>query len=339
MRAQHNEACGAPDASVSLPVMTSEPPRATPGDWPAEPLYARRIETVQVNIGLTCDRACHHCHVESSPQRTEQMTWPTMKLVLDAAKRAGASTLDITGGAPEMNPNFWRFVRAARESGLHVIVRTNLTIMRREGYRDSPRLYRDQRVHLVASLPCYLEQNVDRQRGTHAYTDSITVLRALNALGYGKRTDLPLDLVYNPLGPALPPEQPRLEADYRRELGERYGIVFTRLLTITNMPIGRFLHDLRRDGREADYWRKLAAAYNADTLDHLMCRGQIHVSWDGTLHDCDFNYALGMTTRAPAPRHIRDFDAAQLRQRRIHTAPHCLGCTAGTGSSCGGALL
>lgn len=336
---QREQVCEARGGGVSLPVVDQSEPSATPGDWPGESLNARSLETVQVNIGLTCDRACHHCHVESSPQRTEQMTWETMDLVLSAATRAGAATLDITGGAPEMNPHFRRVVRAARAAGLHVSVRTNLTIMLREGYRDLPDFYGDHQVHLIASLPCYLEANVDRQRGNHAYADSIAVLRELNAVGYGRDPELQLDLVYNPLGPALPPEQPRLEADYRRELHARFGIVFTRLLTITNMPIGRFLHDLRRDGRDEAYWRRLAEAYNPATLERLMCREQIHVSWDGTLYDCDFNYALGMPTDDSAPRHIRDFDVEQLRRRRIRTARHCLGCTAGSGSSCGGALI
>ncbi len=335
---QREQMCEAQPRVVSLPVVDQSEPTATPGDWPGGPLFARTLETIQVNIGLTCDRACHHCHVESTPQRTEQMTWETMELVLAAAARAGAATLDITAGAPEMNPHFRRFVQAARKAGLHVSVRTNLTIMLRHGYRDLPTFYRDQQVHLIASLPCYLEDNVDRQRGKHAYADSIAMLRELNAVGYGRDPKLPLDLVYNPLGPALPPEQPRLEADYRRELRERFGIEFTRLLTITNMPIGRFLHDLRRDGREEAYWRRLAEAYNPATLERLMCRAQIHVSWDGTLHDCDFNYALGMPTDHSAPRHIRDFDVEQLRRRQIRTARHCLGCTAGSGSSCGGAL-
>ncbi len=312
---------------------------AAPHDWPADPLHARTIETIQVNIGLACDLACRHCHVESGPQRPEQMTWETMQLVLDAAGRANAGTLDITGGAPEMNPLFRRFTSAARNAGLHVIVRTNLTIMLREGYRDLPTFCREHRVHLIASLPCYLEENVDRQRGKHVYADSVEVLRELNAVGYGGDPTLPLDLVYNPLGPSLPPEQSQLEADYRRELRQRFGIVFRRLLTITNMPIGRFLHDLRRDGREDAYWRRLEAAYNRQTLERLMCRAQVHVSWDGTLHDCDFNYALGMKTSDLAPQHIRDFDVEQLRRRPIRTSRHCLGCSAGSGSSCGGALL
>lgn len=303
-----------------------------------EPLRAGTIDTIQVNIGLTCNLACHHCHVESGPKRTEQMDWDTMLLVLRAAERSGATTIDITGGAPEMNPHFRRLVRLARAKGLEVIVRTNLTIMLHDGYSDLPEFFRDQRVHLFASLPCYLPENVNRQRGAHVYEDSIEVIRRLNAFGYGIERHLPLDLVYNPLGPSLPPDQERLEADYRGELLVGWGIRFTRLYTITNMPIGRFEHDLRRSGRAYDYWRLLAEAFNPRTVPGLMCRHQVHVSHDGTLHDCDFNYALHMPIGHGAPTHIRDFDPAPLRERRIATGRHCLGCTAGHGSSCGGAL-
>lgn len=302
-------------------------------------LRAQSIMTIQANVGLRCNLACRHCHVEASPKRTEQMSWETMALILDAAGRSGARTIDITGGEPAMNPHFRRFVAAARSSSLEVIVRTDLTIMLEDGYRDLPEFFAGQRVHLVGSLPCYLPENVNRQRGMRVYERSIEAIRHLNHVGYGVAKGLPLDLVYNPLGPSLPPPQDALEADYRRELRARFGIEFTRLITITNMPIGRFLHDLQRQGRDEAYWRRLAEAYNPATLKRLMCREQIHVSWDGTLHDCDFNYALGMPTDAPAPRHIRDFDVKQLRRRRIRTARHCLGCTAGSGSSCGGALV
>ncbi len=211
------------------------------------PLRAHSIETIQVNIGLTCDLACRHCHVESSPNRTEQMDWPTMLLVLQAARSAGIKTLDITGGAPEMNPDFRRFVMIARCGDLDVLVRTNLTIMHRDGYTDLPEFYREQRVRLVASLPCYLAENVDRQRGVRVYEKSIDVIKRLNSVGYGSDPELTLTLVYNPTGPSLPPHQADLERDYRRELQRRFGIVFTRLHTITNMLIVRFLHDLRRD--------------------------------------------------------------------------------------------
>lgn len=302
------------------------------------PLHARSIDTMQVNIGLTCDLACRHCHVESSPKRTEQMDWETMLLVLQAAKRAEARTLDITGGAPEMNRNLRRFVAIARFMDLEVIVRTNLTIMLRDGHTDMPEFYRRHRVHLIASLPCYLPENVNRQRGVRVYEKSVEVIRRLNAVGYGIRPDLTLTLVYNPLEPALPPEQTRLERDYRRELQRRFGIRFTRLYTITNVPIGRFLHDLRRSGREERYLQLLRESFNPRTLDGLMCRGQIHVSWDGTLHDCDFNYALHIAVEHGAPRHIRDFDPVALARRRIVTGTHCFACTAGCGSSCGGAL-
>ena len=202
------------------------------------PLHARSIETIQVNIGLTCDLACRHCHVESSPKRTEQMDWRTMLLVLQAAKGADVKTLDITGGAPEMNPSFRRFVMAARGEELDVLVRTNLTIMHHDGYTDLPEFYRDQRVLLVASLPCYLPENVDRQRGVRVYEKSIEIIQRLNSVGYGIEPDLTLPLVYNPIGPSLPPEQAQLERDYRRELQRRFGISFTGLYTITNMPIG-----------------------------------------------------------------------------------------------------
>ncbi len=302
------------------------------------PLCAHSIETIQVNIGLTCDLACRHCHVESSPKRTEQMDWRTILLVLQAAKRAGASTLDITGGAPEMNPNFRRFVMIARSNDLRVLVRTNLTIMLREGHGDLPEFYRDNGVHLIASLPCYLPENVKQQRGAHVYEDSVKVIRRLNTVGYGRREHLPLDLVYNPLGPALPPDQEKLESGYHKELKSRFGLQFTRLIAITNMPIGRFLHDLERSGEHERYLQVLRESFNPEAIDALMCRSQIHVSWDGTLHDCDFNYAVGLPTEKSAPQHIRDFDPAALIQRRIVTGRHCFGCTAGHGSSCGGVL-
>lgn len=302
------------------------------------PLDALGIDTLQVNIGLTCNLACRHCHVEASPKRTERMTWETMELVLAAAGRLGARTIDITGGEPAMHPAFRRFVAASRDLGHEVIVRTDLTIMLEESYRDLPAFLAAQRAHLIASLPCYLPDNVNRQRGLRVYEKSVEVIRMLNAAGFGREPHLPLDLVYNPLGPALPPEQPALEADYRRELDRRFGIVFTRLLTITNMPIGRFLHDLRRDGRAESYDQLLQQHFNVETIEPLMCRHQIHVSWDGTLHDCDFNYALGLPIESDAPLNIRDVDPARLRKRRIRTGGHCFGCTAGRGSSCGGAL-
>jgi len=295
------------------------------------------LDTVQVNIGLRCNLACHHCHVLSSPARSEAMSEETFVLVLDAARRAGARILDITGGAPEMHPHFKPFVEAARKQGLHVIVRTNLTILGVPGYEDFPAFFAAQGVHLVASLPCYLEENVEKQRGLHVYRESIDAIQGLNALGYGTDPRLEIDLVYNPGGPTLPPSQEALEDAYRIELDRRFGIRFNRLFTITNMPIGRFQRDLERSGQAEDYERLLEDSFNETTLPGLMCRHQLHVGWDGRLYDCDFNFALGLPANTEAT-HIRDFDPAAFRGRRVLTGPHCFGCTAGCGSSCKGSL-
>lgn len=303
-----------------------------------EALRADRISIVQVNVGLTCNIACEHCHVASSPRRKEQMGWETMEHVLRVAREVECSLIDITGGAPEMNPHFGRFVAAARDAGHPVQVRTNLTILLEPGYAHLAQFMAERRVALVASLPCYTEDNVDRQRGEGVYRGSIEALRRLNALGYGVDPDLPLDLVYNPGGPSLPPDQKALEADYRRELDERFGIRFTRLLTITNMPIGRFLSRLKKENRAQSYRELLRGAFNADTLAPLMCRHQIEIDWNGLMYDCDFNLALRLPVDHGMPLHVRDFDPA-LHRRRIVTGEHCFGCTAGRGSSCGGALI
>lgn len=295
------------------------------------------LQTVQANIGLRCNQACHHCHVESSPSRQEEMSWETMQLVLHAARRAGTRTLDITGGAPEMHPRFRHFVDAAVKQGLNVIVRTNLTILLEPGYDDLPRYFADRHVHLVASLPCYLEENVDRQRGRNVFCHSIEAIRRLNAVGYGLRTRLPLDLIYNPDGPSLPPAQHKLEDAYKAQLFTRFALHFTRLYTITNMPIGRFLHELVRDGKDQQYMEVLKNAFNPTTLDGLMCRHQLHVGWDGAVYDCDFNFALGLPANGPA-QHIRDFDPQTFLHRLVATGEHCFGCTAGHGSSCTGSL-
>ena len=302
------------------------------------PLLAKSLETVQVNIGLRCNLACHHCHVESGPSRTEEMSWETMQAVLRTIEMIQPRTLDITGGAPEMHPRFREFVCEAKSLGVRVIVRTNLTILLQERYADFPPFFRDHQIHLIASLPCYLEENVDRQRGRGVYHDSIEAIRRLNSLGYGVEDSLPLDLVFNPAGPSLPPPESRLEADYHRELARRFGIHFSRLITLTNMPIGRFLHDLTRTGRDEMYWNLLQSSFNPATVDGLMCRHQLHVGWDGTLYDCDFNFALGLSAAMPHHANIREFDVEHFRNRAIVTGRHCLACTAGAGSSCGGAL-
>ncbi len=261
-----------------------------------------------------------------------------MQAVLRAAAVAGAGTLDITGGAPEMHPHFRRFVAAAAEQSLAVIVRTNLTILLEPGYEDLFGFFRDRNVHLIASLPCYSESNVDKQRGQGTFDGSIETIRRLNAVGYGVERGFPLDLVYNPIGASLPPKQLALEQDYRRELRARFGIEFTRLLTITNLPIGRYLHDLARAGKDAQYLELLRNSFNPQTLDGLMCRHQLHVGWDGTLFDCDFNFALHLPVNSTTCNHISQFDPGEHMRRRIATGEHCFGCTAGSGSSCGGAL-
>jgi len=296
------------------------------------------IKTLQVNVGLRCNQACHHCHVEASPQRRETMDWPIIEGVLDAAKEAQCQKVDITGGAPELNPHFRRFVTALRQEGFCVQVRTNLTVLLEEGMEGMPQFFRAHEIHLVASMPCYLEENVRAQRGGGVYEKSVGALRRLNALGYGSEPSLPLNLVYNPGGPFLPPLQSALEADYRQQLGQRFGIVFTRLLTITNMPLGRFRAELSRRNEEQTYLQLLRRSFNPQTVESLMCRTQISVGWDGTLYDCDFNLALGLPVDHGAPSHIQAFRSSELKRRRIVTGEHCFGCTAGFGSSCAGAL-
>lgn len=302
----------------------------------AAPLRGKALDTVQVNIGLACNLACRHCHVESSPKRTEAMTWETMQQTLRAAESCGAHTLDITGGAPEMHPQFRDFVDAAVAAGLHVMVRTNLTILIAPGYEDLSEYFADRGVHLVASLPCYLPDTVDRQRGRHVHRDSIEAIRRLNRAGYGIASRLALDLVYNPAGPSLPPNQQRLEAAYRAHLLQEYGIRFNRLYALTNLAIGRFRRDLERARQAGAYHALLRAAFNPATLDGLMCRHQLHVGWDGGLYDCAFNFAAGLP--AAGGPHVSDFDPEAFRRRRIATSEHCFGCTAGCGSSCGGVI-
>lgn len=300
---------------------------------------ADRISTIQVNIGLTCNLTCRHCHVNSSPKRKEQMDWETIQAILRTADALDVSTIDITGGAPEMNEFFETFITEIRSADRTAMVRTNLTILLEPGYEHLIDFYRDHRVHLVASLPCYLEENVDKQRGEGVYHDSIEVIRRLNAVGYGIDPGLPLNLVYNPGGPSLPPAQESLEADYKRELRDRFGVQFTNLHTITNVPIGRFKTDLRRDKQLDPYMDKLTGAFNPDTLNALMCRHQLSIAWDGALYDCDFNLALRLPLHNETQRNIKTLDPATLANRPVVTGEHCFACTAGCGSSCGGALV
>lgn len=296
-------------------------------------LRAAGVALVQVNVGYVCNLECRHCHLGASPLRRESMSWATMGAVLDLVRAVGAGRVELTGGAPEMNPHFRDLVTALRAQGVEVVVRTNLAVLMEPAQAGTAEFLRDHAVGLAASLPCYLESNVDAQRGGGVYVAAIAALRMLNGLGYGRLPELPLNLIYNPGGPHLPPEQARLEADYHRELADRHGVVFHRLLTIANVPIGRYRALLRQAGQEAAYWTMLWAAFNPATLDGLMCRTQISVGWDGQIYDCDFNLALGLpvavTTRTPE----------QLAYRPIVVGNHCLACTAGSGSSCQGALV
>ena len=306
------------------------------------PLRRARTTTLQVNIGLRCNLACHHCHVESGPKREEALDGRGVDRLLELLERSpGVDTLDLTGGAPEMHPDFRRLVSGARALGRRVIDRCNLTILHEPGQEDTAEFLAHEGVDVVASLPCYSLENVEAQRGRGVFDGSIRALQALNALGYGQSEDegaLRLDLVYNPVGPSLPPPQESLEADYREALEREFGIVFDALLTITNMPIKRFAHALARDGRDREYMDLLIANFNAATVPGLMCRHQLSVDHRGRIYDCDFNQALALEIPG-APRTIFDLETlADLDDQTIATASHCFGCTAGAGSSCGGAL-
>lgn len=298
-----------------------------------EGLFSDTIETLQVNIGLRCNQHCVHCHVESSPERQETMEWPVMELILQATEASHCRLVDITGGAPELNPSFRRFVTALRKKGCLVQVRTNLTVLIAPSMEDLAVFFKEKKVRLLASLPCYTKENVCAQRGQGVFEPSIEAIRRLNALGYGLEPSLPLNLVYNPGGPFLPSSQLSLEKDYRRELAERFGIAFTHLLTITNMPLGRFQKELVRQGQMGHYMKLLRESFNPATVPGLMCRRQVSVGWDGTLFDCDFNLAVGLPVNHGAPDHIQAFNQAELQNRRIMTGEHCFGCTANAGSS------
>jgi radical SAM/Cys-rich protein len=294
------------------------------------------ITTLQINVGRKCNQACKHCHVDAAPWRTEMMDEPTAMRVGEWITTHKPAVVDITGGAPELSAFFQYFVETAKAAGAHVIDRNNLTIIETGSHAYLPEYLAKYEVEVVASLPCYLEENVDAQRGNDVFRRSISALKKLNAVGYGTR--LPLSLVYNPLGAKLPPAQAELEADYKEELMARYGIVFTRLYTITNQPIARFAEDLRQQGQWDAYLELLADSFNADTVPGLMCRSTISIGMKGEVYDCDFNQMLGMRLRDPLPLYLWDVTPASLRTQRILTGVHCLACTAGAGSSCGGTI-
>ncbi len=305
------------------------------------PLRRGRLDTLQVNVGYRCNQSCVHCHVNAGPNRSEEMSAEVIDVVLAFLAKKRVTTLDITGGAPELNPHFRRLVRSARDMGVRVLDRCNLTVLEVPGQQDLADFLAGERVEIVASLPCYLEDNVDRQRGTGVFEASIRGLKRLNALGYGREhSGLVLDLVYNPQGPALPPPQAALEADYRRVLGERHGIAFNRLYTLANMPIQRFGAILIARGEFDRYLDLLRQAHVDANLGHVMCRNLVSVDWQGHVYDCDFNQMLDLPLGhggCERPR-LADLMDAELEGRPIRGAGHCYGCTAGQGSSCGGAL-
>ena len=302
------------------------------------PLTAAGIEVLQINVGKLCNQTCQHCHVDAGPDRKEIMTPETARLCIAALEKTAIPTLDITGGAPELNPNFRWLVSEARRLGRHVIDRCNLTVLLLASQKDLAGFLADHQVEVVASLPYFLAENTDAQRGEGVFDKSIEALRKLNSLGYGADgSDLALNLVYNPVGAFLPPPQKSIEADFKRELLDRYGVVFHSLFAITNMPISRFLEFLVRTKNYNGYMRRLVAAYNPAAAAGVMCRRMLSVGWDGTLYDCDFNQMLELPVNHGARPHIRDFAGGALGRRRIVTGQHCYGCTAGAGSSCGGA--
>jgi radical SAM/Cys-rich protein len=301
-------------------------------------LICEDMDTLQINMGRHCNLSCIHCHLACSPERREEMTGPVMNRIIDILERESFRRVDITGGAPELHPRFREFVDRIRRTGSPVLVRTNLTVLWELGLEEMIRFFRERQIALAASLPCYLQENVDFQRGAGVHARSIEAIRALNRAGYGIDPGPELSLVFNPGGPFLPPPQRLLETDYRTELERRFGIVFSRLIVLTNMAVGRFRQRLEQKGELEGYLQLLAGAYNPATLPGLMCRHQICIDWDGTLYDCDFNLALGMSVNHGTPNRIDAFTSAVLKNRKIVTGSHCFGCTAGAGSSCSGAL-
>ncbi len=308
------------------------------GDTGLFPLKPTEIETLQVNLGKLCNQVCEHCHVNAGPDRKEIMEKEVLRECLQVAQNKTIHTVDLTGGAPEMNPHFRWFVEELSLLGKKVIVRSNLTILTYKRYLDIPQFFKDNKVVVISSMPCYSKDNVDKQRGGGVFDRSIQALKRLNELGYGKKeTGLELDLVFNPGGASLPPEQAGLELDYKRELKELFGIDFNQLFTITNLPISRFLDFLLKEGKYEEYMLKLIDSYNPVAAENVMCRNMISVGWDGKLFDCDFNQMLELPIALPI-QNIRDFNNEQLKNRNIIVGQHCYGCTAGAGSSCQGSL-
>ncbi len=308
-------------------------------DFPA--LVRRALDTLQVNLGYRCNQACLHCHVNASPDRKEMMGRESVELVIRVLRERRLASIDLTGGAPELNPHFRHLVSSARALGVRVIDRCNLTILNEPGFEDLADFLADEEVEVTASLPCYTKENVDRQRGDNVFESSILGLQKLNALGYGREgSGRVLNLVYNPLGAYLPPAQDKLEADYKRELRHNFGVTFNQLFTLANMPIARFGSTLVSQHKFAPYMALLRGAHNPANLDGVMCRSLVSVDWRGFLYDCDFNQMLGipLTVAGKPRRHLSDLLHEDFAGAPIAVADHCYGCTAGQGSSCGGAL-
>jgi radical SAM/Cys-rich protein len=304
-------------------------------------LHRARPEILQINVGKLCNLTCVHCHVNAGPRRREIMTRQTIDLIVDWLTKTEIPIVDLTGGAPEMIPDFRYFIERVKTltTPRHVIDRCNLTILLEPGYENLAQFLADYHVEIIASMPCYTPENVNAQRGEGVFEASIAALRLLNGLGHGIDSDLPLHLIYNPVGASLPGSQAELEADYKRELSEHFGIVFNRLYTITNLPIGRFASYLRHNNRLDEYMELLINSFNPATINGLMCRNTISVGWRGEVYDCDFNQQLGMQWKNGKPLFLWDVDPEKLQGREIMTGDHCFGCTAGAGSSCGGAIV
>jgi len=313
-------------------------PRLEQTDFPA--IKRGQLETLQVNLGYLCNQSCLHCHVNAGPTRKENMQQETVEDVIRFLRDNNIKKLDLTGGAPELNPYFRHLVSQAHALGVHIIDRCNLTVLHEQGQEDTADFLAQHKVEVVASLPCYLEENVDGQRGDGVFQSSIAAIKLLNLSGYGiTGSGLELNLMYNPIGPHLPPAQCQLEQDYKRELNNRYGIVFNNLYTLTNMPIKRFGSTLISKGEFDNYMDLLKGAYKADNLHTVMCRSLISIDWQGIVYDCDFNQMLELPlTNTGKKVYLKELSSNHLNKRDIMIADHCYGCTAGQGSSCGGAL-
>ncbi|MDP6625309.1 MAG: arsenosugar biosynthesis radical SAM protein ArsS [Nitrospinota bacterium] len=304
------------------------------------PLERKGVDILQVNVGKLCNQSCIHCHVDAGPDRREIMTLDTVNRVIAFVKKSRIKTIDITGGAPELNPHFMFLISSLRHLNSHIIVRSNLTILLENDKNHLSQFYKDNEVELICSLPCYLEENVDKMRGRGVYKKSIEALKTLNNVGYGKKgSNLKLHLVYNPDGAGLPPMQKKLEQQYKQELLKRFGIVFNNLYVFANIPINRYERYLKKIGKYEYYLGLLKENFNTDVIEHLMCRTQISVGWDGRLYDCDFNQMLDLYLKNGKPYVIGEVDLQELIVADIQMGDHCYGCTAGSGSSCGGTLV